>query len=339
VYGVVYTDKDGATKEAYGPVIIATGGYAADFAPDGLLQEFRPNWLHLPTTNGEHSTGDGIKMLRSIGGGTVDLEAVQVHPTGLVQTDERDAKVKWLAAEALRGVGGLILDCEGQRFCNDIGTRDYVTERMWNHNKPPYRLVLNSTAAASIEWHCKHYEGRRLMKRYASGHELAKEMGIDAEKLSASFEHYNQVAKTGNDTFGKKYFDSVPFKISDSFYVAEVVPVLHYTMGGIQIDTDAACVRKDGTRIPGIYGAGEVNGGIHGLNRLGGSSLLDCVVFGRVAGASAAKYLLSENLKRGPTVGGQGPINLKIDPQSNRLTVDISWGNQSVSTSTGTDKL
>jgi len=331
VIGVAYIDKDGNTQEAHGPVIVATGGYASDFTEDGLLKQYRPQWLHLPTTNGEHCTGDGIKMLRSIGGGLVDMEAVQVHPTGLVHPDDPDAKVKWLAAEALRGVGGLILDNEGKRFCDDLGTRDYVTGRMWDHNKPPYRLVLNSASASSIEWHCKHYEGRGLMKKFGSGADLAKEMGIPPSQLEASFKNYNEIAASKKDPFGKKYFDGVPYEMKDSFYVAIICPVLHYTMGGIQVDTDAGCLKADGTKILGAYGAGEVNGGIHGLNRLGGSSLLDCVVFGRVAGASATSYLLSETLKRpvSTSVGYQGAIqsNVRFDPLSKRVTVDFSWDN------------
>jgi predicted heme/steroid binding protein len=273
-------------------------------------------------------------MLQSIGGGAVDLEAVQVHPTGLVHPDDPDAKVKWLAAEALRGVGGLILDNEGKRFCNDLGTRDYVTGRMWDHNKPPYRLVLNTAAAKTIEWHCKHYEGRGLMKHFADGKALAKEFGISPEALSKSFKEYNEIAdsvKKGKfiDPWGKKYFDAVPYDLSDSFYVAIITPVLHYTMGGIKIDTDASCLRDDGKVIPGVFGAGEVNGGIHGLNRLGGSSLLDCVVFGRVAGATAAKYLLQETLKAQPQVSGgrSTPIqsHVRFDPQSKKVSIDFLW--------------
>jgi flavocytochrome c len=340
VIGVSYIDKDGQKREVYGPVIIATGGYAADFNDDGLLKKYRPAWLNLPTTNGEHCTGDGIKMLQAIGGGTVDLEAVQVHPTGLVHPDEPDAKVKFLAAEALRGVGGLILDKEGKRFANDLGTRDYVTGRMWDHNKPPYRLILNSVASKTIEWHCKHYEGRGLMKFFKNGEALAKEMGISASALQATFTEYNKTAEAAKqgkiiDPWGKKFFDAVPYDIKDSFYVAIITPVLHYTMGGIKINTDASCTKDDGVLIPGVFGAGEVNGGIHGLNRLGGSSLLDCVVFGRVAGASAAKYLLQETLKAGPAQGGsQAPIqsHVRFDPQAKKISIDFIWETDTPST-------
>merc|ERR1719443_2075362 len=115
--------------------------------------------MHLPTTNGEHCTGDGIKMGEVIGAKTIDLEWVQVHPTGLVNPDEPDAKIKFLAAEALRGVGGLIFNAEGKRFCNELGRRDYVTGEMWK-SKPPFRLALNKAASDEIHWHCKHYAGR-----------------------------------------------------------------------------------------------------------------------------------------------------------------------------------
>ena len=122
--------------------------------------------MHLPTTNGDHTTGDGIKLSQALGGATIDLPAVQVHPTGLVNPKEPDAKIKFLAAEALRGVGGLILDNKGQRFCNELGTRDYVTGEMWKRNAGPYRLVLNGKGIKEIEWHIKHYVGRGLMKTF-----------------------------------------------------------------------------------------------------------------------------------------------------------------------------
>jgi len=107
---------------------------------------------------------------------------------------------------------------------------------------------------------------------------------------------YSEEAKNGKDEFGKKFFHNTPFDINDSFWVAIVTPVVHYTMGGIKISTDAE-VMGDKV-VPGLFAAGEVAGGVHGKNRLGGNSLLECVVFGRIAGRSAAKFMLRTNIAK-----------------------------------------
>ncbi len=196
VIGLEY-EKEGKTFKEYGVVVICSGGFAADFTPNSLLMKYRPDLAHLPTTNGSHCTGDGIKMCADVGGELVDMEWIQIHPTGLVQPSDPENKVKWLAAEALRGVGGLILNANGERFCDELGRRDYVTGEMWN-NKGPFRLVLNSTASKEIEWHCKHYVGRKLMKFFNTGKELAKEMNVPVESLEKTFNSYNDFAKSGN---------------------------------------------------------------------------------------------------------------------------------------------
>ncbi|KAI8803319.1 FAD binding domain-containing protein [Cladochytrium replicatum] len=324
VIGVEYTAADGQTHTEHGPVIIATGGYAADFSSTSLLKRYRPDLLDLPTTNGDHCTGDGIKMTEAIGGNTIHMEKVQVHPTGLVDPKEPDAKIKFLAAEALRGVGGLLLDANGKRFADELGHRDYVTGMMWK-NKGPFRLVLNGKGGKEIEWHCKHYQGRGLMKYYPTGADLAKDMGIPVATLQDTFAKYNDIAKSKNDPFGKKFFHNLPFDTNDNFWVAIVTPVLHFTMGGIQIDEHSQVFNKSGAIIPGLFAAGEVAGGVHGANRLGGSSLLGCVVYGRVAGATAASYLLSDlssNAARriGGIAGHLGGVTISV----NGLTLNIS---------------
>lgn len=331
VIGVEY-EKDGQSHKAFGPVILATGGYAADFAEDGLIKKHRGDIFHLPTTNGDWSTGDGLKMATAIGGNAIDLEKVQVHPTGLVDPNEPDAKVKFLAAEALRGVGGLLLTNDGQRFCDELGHRDYVTGEMWKAKKAPYRLVLNGAAAKEIEWHCKHYQGRGLMKKFNSGEALAKEMGISVSVLDETFKKYNQGAKDNKDPFGKKYFHNLPFDTKDEFYVAIVTPVIHYCMGGLEINADCEIQAKQGT-IPGLYGCGEVAGGVHGANRLGGSSLLGCVVFGRVAGDAASRYLFRKLLneqadpsRRLATIAGQVSQGFNATVSNGNVKVHVQVG-------------
>ncbi|PBK74247.1 Flavocytochrome c [Armillaria solidipes] len=303
VIGVEYTHGN-ATHTAYGPVILATGGYAADFSSDSLLKKYRPELWDLPTTNGDHCTGDGQKMAMAAGASGIDLEKVQVHPTGLVDPNEPEAKVKFLAAEALRGVGGLLLDNEGQRFVDELQHRDFVTGKMWENGKYPIRLVLNGRASKDIEWHCKHYVGRGLMKRFDSGDALAKEFGLSPAVLKKTFEDYNKSVRTQKDPFGKKFF-SGEWSYDDLFHVAVMTPVLHYTMGGLEIDEESRVVSASGKPIPGLFAAGEVAGGVHGANRLGGSSLLGCVVFGRVSGDSAAKYLLMQASEAVAKAGGR----------------------------------
>jgi hypothetical protein len=354
VIGCKYTRK-GEVFTEYGPVILATGGFGADFSDTSLLQSVENEWKTLsawqtdsragkqnkgksldapglrtlPTTNGPHCTGDGIKMATSLGADTFDMHCVQIHPTGLVDPAEPDAKVKFLAAEALRGCGGVLLDNQGERFADELGKRDYVTGRMWGHKKGPYRLVLNSKAAAQIAWHCEHYSSRGLM-REMSGAELAKEMGVTQKKLQGTFDVYNKAAENpGTDEFGKKFFNATPVMADDKFMVAIVCPVVHYCMGGVAGGPDGRVLNKAGQAIPGLYAAGEVLGGVHGTNRLGGSSLLDCVVFGRVSGRTACMDLLKDVLKNGGGGGGANAsapgVNVKVSPNAGGVSFDISW--------------
>eukprot|EP00438_Fugacium_kawagutii_P006680 Skav219092 [mRNA] locus=scaffold1574:118112:127411:+ [translate_table: standard] len=253
-----------------------------------LIQMLEKAWL----TSACADAMELAQPFEAIGAKTIDLEWVQVHPTGLVKPDDSDAKIKFLAAEAhaLRGVGGIILNSEGKRFCNELGRRLALVE---------------------------------VMKYYNSGDELAKDMGVPLAVIEESHEqHYQAAKKTEKDPDGgaypaypsgkswdepsgltgsgkKFYHNIIPGSAvkSEPFYVAIITPVIHYTMGGLLIDTDSACIGSNNSAIPGLYAAGEVAGGVHGNNRLGGNSLLDCVVFGRVAGRAAAKYMLGADFK------------------------------------------
>ncbi|KAF2627958.1 Flavocytochrome c [Macroventuria anomochaeta] len=329
--GVTYT-FGGEETTIEGPVILATGGYAADFTEDSLLKKWRPDTFDLSTTNGAHATGDGHKMLMKIGAQGIDMDKVQVHPTGLVDPKDPTAKTKFLAAEALRGEGGILINNKGQRFCDDLGHRDYVSGKMWEEKEKgqwPIRLVLNSKASNVLDFHTRHYSGRGLMKKI-SGKELAKEIGVSPEQLQEEFTSYNAIAKgEKKDTWGKKYFHNLPFDINDTFHVALMEPVLHFTMGGIEINDQAQCLNDQGKPFDGLFVCGELAGGVHGANRLGGSSLLGCVVYGRVAGDSASKYLFQQALNNagGSAVSRLGQISLHIDP-STPGKISVEWGSR-----------
>ncbi|RIB03639.1 hypothetical protein C2G38_2122616 [Gigaspora rosea] len=257
VIGVEYV-KDGQTCKEYGPVILATGGYAANFTEDPLLKKYRPDIYNLPTTNGEHSTGDGHKMVIAIGGKATHMEKVQFHPTGLV----------------------------------------------------PVRLVLNSKASKEIEWHFKHYVGRGLMRKF-SGEALAKEIGISASQLRQR-------------SFGKKFFHNIPITINDQFHAALMSPVLHYTIGGIDINEESEVRDMQEQVIPGLFSSGEIAGDVHGANRYyywGGSSLLGCVVYDRVSGDSVSRYLF-QNLSSATANRRLGPIAGQLAPYQTIVSVD-----------------
>ncbi|KAL6863835.1 putative fumarate reductase/succinate dehydrogenase [Trichoderma novae-zelandiae] len=332
VTGVTY-ELNGETATVDGPVILATGGYAADFGEGSLLKKHRPEIFGLATTNGTHATGDGQKMIMAIGGNGIDMDKVQVHPTGLVDPKDPGNKWKFLAAEALRGEGGLLLNADGDRFCDELGHRDYVSGMMWKEkdkNKFPIRLVLNSKASNVLDFHTRHYSGRGLMKKI-TGQQLAKEIGCTPEHLQKTFQTYNAIAEgKQKDPWGKKFFHNLPLDINDDFHVALMEPVLHFTMGGVEINDKAQVLNQDKQPFEGLFACGELAGGVHGANRLGGSSLLGCVVYGRVAGDSASNYLFQHALQ-GTAGAAQrlGQISLHLDPSApGRLTVE--WANGAV---------
>ncbi|KAL1304014.1 hypothetical protein AAFC00_000455 [Neodothiora populina] len=342
VSGVTYT-FNGEENTIDGPVILATGGYAADFTETSLLKKWRPDTFGLSTTNGAHATGDGHKMLMDIGANGIDMDKVQVHPTGLVDPKDPGSKWKFLAAEALRGEGGLLLNNKGQRFSDELGHRDYVSGKMWEEKEKgtwPIRLILNSKASNVLDFHTRHYSGRGLMKKM-TGKELIKEIGCSEADLKKTFDDYNDIAEgKQKDPYGKKYFISTPMSVDDTFHVAVMEPVLHFTMGGIEINASAQCLNQEGKPFNGLFVCGELAGGVHGANRLGGSSLLGCVVYGRVAGESASKYLFQQMLTGGGASAAAqrlGQISLHIDPNTPGK-ISVEWANGvGASTSSGSE--
>jgi flavocytochrome c len=343
VIGCEY-EKGGKTFKEAGSVIVCTGGYGAGMlSKDSPLGKIRPDLMGLPTTNGVHCTGDALKFVVEAGGDVVDLQDVQVHPTGLVDPKNPDSTVKFLAAEALRGSGGILLDKDGRRFVDDLGKRDHVSGNMWRHNNGPYRLVLNDKASDKIAWHCAHYTGRGVMQQVAPA-DLHKVIGCPRENLEQTFREYNAAAKAGTDQFDTKFFAGAPWNINQKkdFFVAHVTPIVHYCMGGLRIDEPGRIMNKAQQAIPGLYSAGEAAGGIHGRNRLGGSALGECVAFGRVAGAHAAQYEMStgvreEKLGEGSATAG-GAVTISIE--SGGSTVNISIGaDGSVNTGAGSSQV
>lgn len=203
---------------------------------------------------------------------------------------------------------------------------------MWKQQeqkKWPIRLILNSKASGVLDFHTRHYSGRGLMKKM-SGRELAKDMGCGEAALSKTFEDYNQIADgKKKDPFEKKYFKNGPYSIDDTFHVSVMEPVLHFTMGGIEINDKAQVLNAEHKPFEGLYACGELAGGVHGANRLGGSSLLGCVVYGRVAGDGSSQELFQTLLTSGGSASQQrlNQISLHIDPsQPGKVSVEWTGG-------------
>uniref|UniRef100_A0A0G4GP76 Cytochrome b5 heme-binding domain-containing protein n=1 Tax=Chromera velia CCMP2878 TaxID=1169474 RepID=A0A0G4GP76_9ALVE len=314
-------------------VVLATGGFSADTVSaspsDGgaqsLMKQFREDLLEFPTTNNKCATGDGMKLGLGVGGQLVDMDSVQLHPTAFVDPKDPTAQKKTLCAEMLRGEGGILLNAEGDRFANELGPRDYVTQKILEQGHPnrTATLILSETVASKATYHVPVYSGAGLLREYKSLEELAAaeftsltgSVGLERAvgTLRKTLEAYDAAASLSvsegvPDQFGKKTFPNAPSfggSSSSSFFAGTVTPALHYTQGGLLIDEDGRVLRRSGTPsssspsmnstlsmfsemepVEGLFAVGEVTGGLHGRNRLGGNGMTECVVFGlRVAQA------------------------------------------------------
>jgi len=277
-------------------VVIASGGFGYDKNEAvSYMQKYRPDLQDFPTTLGAQTTGDGIKIGEKIGAQLVDMDRVQLHPTGFVNPAKPTDHVKTLAAEILRGAGGLLLDRNGARFTDELGTRQAVVNAELKvaagipekgSSARHFSLVLNGKAAAKVDRHATLYSKKGLLTKVNGLDGLAVHLGLKREQLQETFQAYNEAAKIGKDAFGRTVFPAGhwPIEWNEHFYVGTVTPVIHYTMGGIAIDTDGRVLSKANETLPGLFAVGEASGGVHGDNRLAGNSLLECTVFGHHVG-------------------------------------------------------
>ncbi|KXS09710.1 Flavocytochrome c [Gonapodya prolifera JEL478] len=280
-------------------VILATGGYASDWSASSLLKKHGgPRVVEgMPTTSGDWARGDGVKFVEKVGGEVVDLECVQVHPTAFIDPSNPTARTKFLAAEALRAYGAILLTPTGTRFANELGLRDYLSDAIFSaahthghvHGQAVAWMVMTERGASMYDTAAVGFYAKRGLFKHVTGvDELAAHMGVAAEVLRQEFEEYIAVAEgRKQDPFGKTHF-ATTFRPDEPLYVAQITPAIHYTMGGALIDADARVLKPTGEPVQGLFAAGEVTGGVHGGNRLAGNSLLECVVFGRRAGRGAA---------------------------------------------------
>ena len=298
VVGVRATTKDGPViANATKGVIISTGGFGSNVkyrqkVNTGIWKEAKLDDRIGCSNISVAAQGDGLMMAEKVGAELIGLADIQVHPNGTPGTGLMlDIKTS--------GRNRLFINEQGNRFVNEGAARDVLSKAVFAQPHQTYWLVQNHLRYPD-ENAIDLLSGRTMRDMLEQGRvkkakdleELSKMTGMPLDNLKASIEEYNKAARheVEADKFGFKanHTDDRPMT-EGPWYFAKKVPTIHHTMGGIRIDTKAHALRKDGTWIKGLYAAGETTGGVHGENRLGGNAVADCMVFGRTAGANAAK--------------------------------------------------
>ena len=278
--GIKATGKDGhkVTINAKS-VVIATGGFGANAE---MVEKYKPELKGFATTNAEGAQGQGIEMATAVGAATVDMDQIQIHPTVHIEEDGN----AHLITEGLRGDGAILVNAEGKRFYDEVSTRDKVSAAIIAQPDKSAWLVVDQSMvdkSAVIAGYIK--SGYTVTG--ATYEELAKAMGVDEATFTSTMNTWNQAVEAKSDAeFGRTSFAN-PLTTAP-YYAIKITPAVHHTMGGIVINPKAEVLNEKGEAISGLYAAGEVTGGVHGANRLGGNAVADFVVFGRISGQSAA---------------------------------------------------
>ena len=259
-------------------VVLTTGGFGANL---DMVVKYKPELKGFMTTNAAGIQGQGIEMAEAIGAATVDMDQIQIHPTV-------EANTAALITEGLRGDGAILINEEGQRFIDEVGTRDVVSAAEIAQTGSYSWLVVDQAmvdASSVIQGYIK--KGYTVTGE--TYEELGKAMGVDAAAFAETMDKWNGYVEAKNDPdFGRTSFAN-PLNTAP-YYAVKVTAGVHHTMGGLKINANTEVLNEKGEVIPGLFAAGEVTGGVHGANRLGGNAVADFTVFGRIAGAAASDY-------------------------------------------------
>ena len=279
VTGVKVTTENGDYTINAKAVILATGGFGADLE---RVASQKPEREGCVTTNAPTIMGQGIDMAVAIGAATVDMEQIQIHPSVYTETSA-------LITEGIRGDGAILVNQAGKRFVNELETRDVVSAaELAQEGGYAWTIVDQKMMDASATYNGYYTKGFAVKGETVA--ELAAAMGTDAAVLEETLNTWNAAVAAQNDAeFGRLSFanplDTAPY------YAVKVAPGIHHCMGGLKINTAAEVLTEAGEAIPGLFAAGEVTGGVHGGNRLGGNAVCDIVVYGRIAAQNAAAYI------------------------------------------------
>ena len=277
--GVKATGASGETVTVNAKaVVLATGGFGANL---DMVVKYKPELKGFMTTNAPGIQGQGIEMAEAIGAATVDMDQIQIHPTV-------EANTAALITEGLRGDGAILINEEGQRFIDEVGTRDVVSAAEIAQTGSYSWLVVDQ-AMADASSVIQGYIKKGYTVTGTTYEELGKAMGVDAAAFAETMDKWNGYVEAKNDPdFGRTSFAN-PLNTAP-YYAVKVTAGVHHTMGGLKINANTEVLNEKGEVIPGLFAAGEVTGGVHGANRLGGNAVADFTVFGRIAGAAASDY-------------------------------------------------
>ena len=261
-------------------VILATGGFGAN---EDMYTQYRPDLKGTVTTNAPGATGDGIVMAQALGADLVDIEQIQLHPT-VEQT------TSILITESVRGDGAILVNQSGVRFTNELLTRDAVSAAELEQEGQYAWIIFDQNLRDHLKATEKYVKsGITVQADTIEG--LAELLAIDPATLAKTLEDWNGYVKNQRDPdFGRTTGMDADLT-TPPYYAIKIAPGIHHTMGGVKINTAAQVINTEGQAIPGLFAAGEVTGGVHGGNRLGGNAVADIVIFGRIAAESALEYI------------------------------------------------
>ncbi|OCL28844.1 flavocytochrome c [Gilliamella sp. wkB171] len=281
VKGIKAVDDDGTIQTIKAKaVIIATGGFSANRE---MVEKYRPDLKGFVTTNHKGATGSGIMILEKLGAGTVDMKEIQIHPT-VEQT------TSYLISESIRGGGAILVSQNGERFVNELDTRDKVSAEIINLPQH-YAYILFDQKVRDENKSVEEYVSHDLVIQASTINELAQKLSINVDSLTKTIERYNQfVSNQHDEDFGRTTGMRHPINTAP-FYAIKIAPGVHHTMGGVTINTQTQVLDVEHHVIDGVFAAGEVVGGVHGANRIGGNAVADIIIFGMQAGKIATDYI------------------------------------------------
>lgn len=276
-------------------VIIATGGFGGNVeyrqkVNTGVWKEVTLDDSIGCTNILPCAQGEGLALAEGAGAELIGLSDIQLHPCGTPGTG---------LMEDIRtsGRNRIFVNTDGKRFVNEGAERDVLCKNIFAQPDGTYWVVVNKLRYPDPDE--PDANGATINNMLALGHivaaddveGLAQQMGVDAKNLQASIDAYNEVVGGKEDEFGFVADNTADAAMTEGpWYACRKVPTVHHTMGGIRVNVESEACDAEGNPIPGLYAAGEVTGGIHGSNRLGGNAIADCMTFGRNAGTNAAKY-------------------------------------------------